>query len=240
MSNVLKLLVFVLAIVMLSCADYKELDLSIKYGESITDSRDGRVYKTVIIGEQEWMAENLKYNNNNSIGICYGDPKVDDSNAPSDTTKCIKYGRLYTWIEAMDINDTAFNYKHFNETTNDTIFYGICPEGSHLPSFNEWNNLLYYIGVSNWGDKLKTVNDWSPPNGTNEYGFSAMPAGDRMLTSTKYMFRFLGICSGWWSSTESSTTFQINSFQICEDYNSKGVPFEKASWASIRCIKNKN
>jgi len=236
MLNVLKLLVFVLAVVMLSCADYKELNLSVTYG-SIKDDRDGRVYKTVIIGEQEWMAENLKYNKDNSIGICYEDPKVDDPDKDSDTTKCIKYGRLYTWIEAMNINNAEFNYKHYNETTNDTIFHGICPEGSHLPSFNEWNNLFHYIGVSNGGDKLKTVNDWNPP-GTNEYGFSAMPAGDRMLTNTKYMFRFLGTCGAWWSSTESFTTFQILSYQICEEYNSKGVLFEKASWASIRCIKD--
>ena len=82
---------------------------------SITDHRDGQIYKTVKIGNQVWMAENLNYETENSY--CYDDRM----------SNCLKYGRLYTWSNAMEV----------------------CPRGWRLPNKEDWETLLKNVG----GDK---------------------------------------------------------------------------------------
>jgi uncharacterized protein (TIGR02145 family) len=218
----MKLLLFVFAIIVLSCADYPELDLSIKNGKDIEDKRDGKKYKTVIIGEQEWMAKNLNYrgqSETDTIGRCY-------NNRPDN---CETYGRLYTWAEAMGI-DTIYN------TTEYSIpkYSGICPQGSHLPSYAEWEKLLEYVGFNN-ALKLKTTFGWEKNNnnGTDEYGFSAMPAGCHY----EGKFQRIGESVSWWSIQELSDS-NVQSTEIYLNDNMKPVNFLKASWASIRCIKD--
>jgi len=219
----MKLLLLALSAAMLSCANYPELDLSIKDGAGMEDKRTGKMYKTVIIGEQEWMAENLNYKGpeGDTIGRCYLD-KADN---------CETLGRLYTWAEAMKIDKIY-----------DTTFYssivpksqGICPQGSHLPSYADWEKLLDYVGDKN-GLKLKTGFGWekNSVNGTDEYGFSAMPAGYHY----ENRYQKIGECGAWWS-TKELTDMNIQSVEICDDDNTKTVNFLKASWASIRCIKD--
>jgi len=209
MLNVLKLFCFALTAVMLSCADYPALDLSIKYGEDIEDKRDGKKYKTVIIGKQEWMAENLNYDD--TIGKCYDD-KLEN---------CKALGRLYTWAEAMELVSTYI----------EEPYQGICPKGWHLPSYEEWVELLDYVGYRD-GLKLKTTSGWDTKNGTDEYGFSAKPAGFHY----EDQFQKIRKCGAWWSISEIEPT-KIKSIQICDD-EADIISFLKASWASIRCIKD--
>jgi len=226
MLNVFKLFALALTALMLSCADYKELDLSIKPGETITDARDGNVYETVIIGEQEWMAKNLNYEgpSKDSIGLCYKE----------DAKNCSALGRLYTWAESM-----AFEPKYDSVSYGSNIIAakhrGICPPNWHLPSEDDWMELYDYIGADNNGAvKLKTINGWGEPKGTNEYGFSAVAAG--------YHFngpQDLGICGAWWSSKEEDNA-RVFGFEICKGKN-KVLLLEnlaKQPWASIRCVKN--
>ena len=128
--------------------------------ETFTDERDGQIYRMINIGEQIWMAENLNYADNqdasssDSSSFCYN----------NGTDFCAKYGRLYTWDAAMKA----------------------CPEGWHLPDTTAWDELASFIGgktKSPVGKALKTVSGWKDytaeisGNGTDEFGFSALPGG---------------------------------------------------------------
>ena len=115
--------------------------------ESFKDSRDGQIYKTIKIGEQVWMAENLNF-------------KADESYCHDDNEdNCSNFGRLYTWSAAMES----------------------CPDGWRLPTDEDWTLLLTTVGGQISGGKfLKSARGWlSLGNGTDDYGFSAIPAGVR-------------------------------------------------------------
>ena len=138
--------------------------LSCEEGGTVTYG--GQTYKTVVIGTQTWMAENLNYAVEGSK--CYGEGgKVydDDWNgktlSPAEVqANCTKYGRLYDWSKVMGLpsNCVPFKYKERYQYNND--FYrdcsdevqpkhkGICPSGWHIPSDAEWNFLEDYFGGS--------------------------------------------------------------------------------------------
>lgn len=161
---------------------------------TMTDSRDGQTYKTVTIGTQTWMAENLNYETENSY--CYKD----------DANNCSKYGRLYTWAAAMDsVGTWSTNGKGcgFGTTCSPTYpVRGICPEGWHLPTAAEFETLFTAVGgKSIAGQKLKSTTGWKTYSGiTNEdaFAFSALPAGFR-LDSGDYIGE--GSYAHFWSST---------------------------------------
>ena len=129
-------------------------------------SHGGKAYKTVRIGTQTWMAENLNYNVAGSK--CYDDLEAN----------CNTYGRLYNWETALEV----------------------CPSGWHLPSDDEWTVLEDYVG-STAGTKLKATSGWSSGNGTNSYGFSALPGG---IGESGY-FSGGGSFGTWWSATENNS-----------------------------------
>ncbi|MEI7727249.1 MAG: FISUMP domain-containing protein, partial [Bacteroidota bacterium] len=139
-------------------------------GQPVTDSRDNKVYNTVMIGTKCWFAQNLNVGTmliawqtqqtNNSIleKFCFGDQEPN----------CDIYGGLYQWNEMMQY---------------DTIpgMQGICPTGWHLPAQTEWSALLTLLGGDYWaGVKMKEAGTlhWISPNtgATNESGFTALPA----------------------------------------------------------------
>ena len=126
-------------------------------------------YKTVVIGTQRWMAENL----DNAIAgsVCYD----------SLSSNCAKYGRLYTWDAAMKA----------------------CPVGWHLPSDDEWRTLTDYVRGDSLteGRKLKSTSGWDDNgNGTDDYGFSALPGGYWEIQYDS--FNNEGEQGYWWSSTD--------------------------------------
>ena len=154
------------------------LNPEISYGE-MTDSRDGQVYKTVVIGTRKWMAENLNFETENSS--CYNDS----------LEYCEMYGRLYTWTAAMDtagvFSTDAIGCGHPKdnpwtvscEASSDGGFVrGVCPEGWHLSSSEEWRALIF-AGDNPFatGTALKSMKGWNDGvgNGTDEFGFSAIP-----------------------------------------------------------------
>ena len=104
----------------------------------MTDSRDGQSYRTVKIGHQIWMAENLNFDVPNSY--CY----------KNSADSCAKYGRLYMWSAAMDSAGTFSPYGIGCGTgkscTPQYPVQGVCPRGWHLPSKKEWKTLLNKIG----------------------------------------------------------------------------------------------
>ena len=144
----------------------------VSFGE-ITDERDGHVYKTVKIGEQIWMAENLNYaypkqdSSSVSVSWCY-------NNEPDN---CAKYGRLYTWEAAMDCytqfgeNKSACSlFYHDKERNDDYKPQGACPTNWHIPYGNEWTALIDLVRDSS--SALKSTSGWlDDGNGTDIFGW---------------------------------------------------------------------
>jgi len=189
---------------------------------------DGNVYKTVTIGKQVWMKENLKvtkYRNGDLIGTTK--PATLDINAENtpkyqwayegNDSNVATYGRLYTWYAIID------NRK-------------VCPIGWHVPSETEWTTLFDFLGEpSSVGEKLreKGTLHWKSPDEevTNQTGFSALPAGSRWSNGK---FAQMGECTHWWTATEYNpdNAWRRLLFQIETGWSSK-----KVGWP-LRCIKD--
>ena len=188
----------------------------------------GQTYKTVIIGTQTWMAENLNYNPGAGNSVCY----------ENQTSNCVTYGRLYDWSTAMNLpsncNSTAcsgyIQSKH----------HGICPDGWHLPSDAEWDVLVTFAGGSSAaGTKLKATSGWNSfynvsGNGTNEYGFSALPGG---YGDTYGGFLNVGNEGRWWSTNESSGNGSHRAMSYRSD-NVFMINALKSYPFSVRCVQD--
>jgi uncharacterized protein (TIGR02145 family) len=204
---------------------------------NFTDTRDGHVYKTVCIGEQTWMAENLAYNAPGSL--CYND----------DPAMCITYGRLYDSATVFH-GDAPSN-------ANPSGVQGICPKGWHLPSDYEYNDLAYFLGDLNArsnndtgsgsqkdtlaGGKMKAVSPlWmykggSPNVGaTNSSGFSALPGGQSAIDGNGVrIYLFLGGFASFWMSTPFLSA--LLSLETSR-YQQRGITGENG--LSCRCVKD--
>ena len=176
--------------------------------DSITDKRDGKTYATVTIGEQTWMAENLKYNysGTDASSYCY---KNNDSD-------CDKYGRLYTWSEDMARN--------------------ICPSGWHLPDNEDWKTLVNSTGgVDYAGRKLKARSTWSNSGkGSDAYCFTALAAGFR---DTSKSYSQQGLNASFWSATRYDDTdvlywsLNADNSLVIRNTGNRNNAF------SVRCVK---
>jgi uncharacterized protein (TIGR02145 family) len=176
-------------------------------GSSFTDSRNGQKYRTVKIGGKTWMAENLNYAMGQSW--CY------DNSEPH----CEEYGRLYDWQTAK----------------------GACPKGWHLPTQGEWNSLLSAVGGSEFaGKKLKSTSGWNSHkhgsgNGTDDYGFSALPGGYRYSGGS---CDDVGDYGYWWSASERDA----GGAYYRRMYYDLDCVYESASYESygfsVRCVKD--
>lgn len=138
------------------------------YLNGVLDNRDYKYYKTVRIGDQIWMAENL----NIGTSLDLNQEQPISGNIGKYCYDCDIYGGLYTW-HAMMQNGSS-------DTAMIGTTQGICPVGWHVPTYKEWQNLINYLG-DNASGKLKETGTahWVPPNtgATNETGFSALPGG---------------------------------------------------------------
>lgn len=221
------------------------LNPDIKYGE-MKDKRDGQIYKTVQIGDQVWMAENLNY-------------EVKDSYClKKSADNCDKLGRLYTWGAAMD---SAGVFSSDGKGCGYTKFCspkfpvrGVCPEGWHLPDYGEWDRLLTAVvecdpDVACENGPLETLmskkdmdvkNNLNGENNTDDFGFSAVSAG-YMHDSPE---QFYSGGAYFWSSTEydgdgeysgkyDAYSVMHNSHVFYLDYN-----LCKCSGYSVRCVKD--
>jgi len=184
----------------------------------------GQTYRTVVIGTQTWMAQNLNYNASNSR--CYGDNTGRDS-----LGNCAKYGRLYDWATAMGIS-SDYNNSPYNPSSG-TKYRGVCPNGWHIPNNDEWTTLTGFVGDSA-GTKLKATSGWSSGNGTDEFGFSTLPGGGGFSGGT-----FGDVDYGlWWSTMEYNAS---NAYFWRMGYGNTDVysyNFAKPSLFSVRCVKD--
>ena len=198
--------------------------------KQLCDFRDMQLYRVVTIGEQTWMAENLNYKTENSW--CGGGSSKNEGD-------CTKYGRLYTWAAAVGKSeDECGNGKTCGLSGK---VRGVCPEGWHLPYNTEWNKLFTAVGGnSTAGKKLKSQTGWNDyngtsGNGTDAYGFSALPAGYR---SSSGYFNGEGDNAHFWSATESNgaNVYDMSLSITREDADLYNV--DKDFIYSVRCLKD--
>jgi uncharacterized protein (TIGR02145 family) len=226
-----------------------------KYGS--TPEIGGRTYKTVEIGSQVWMAENLSYG---VKGIKY---------YMNDSISIYKYvyGGLYDWATAMDISSSCNGQFVANcGATINTPHRGICPSGWHIPTVADWETLINYVGSENGctgeyrycaGRYLKARYNWNTYhrwfddyriNNEDKYGFAALPgsyadaSGNFPSYASAYYHAFYG---SWWSSSDrnSSNPGTSNcSTGIIMHYNYNQVMSngceDKSTFRSVRCVKD--
>jgi len=201
---------------------------------------DGNIYGTVQIGDQIWMAENLKvshYNNGDPIPTNYDGSSWTNLSTGSYciydniTSNSNTYGYLYNWF-AIDTDNLA-------------------PEGWHIPSEEEWLELIGNIegGSHIVGGKIKSTGTieegnglWYSPNtgATNESGFTAFPSGSRRGSENLYpqgVYRKIGSSCFFWSSNSNNFdglyfNLDYDNSEITSSYNYKNTGI------SIRCIKD--
>ena len=194
------------------------------------DTRDSQEYKTVTIGTQTWMAENLNYKVADSY--CYND----------DSSNCSKYGRLYTWAAAMDSsgswdkNGKGCGYGKICAPTYPVM--GVCPGGWHLPSKGEWEALRVAVcGHSSecLGSALKSKKDWKNDDGGDDtHGLALLPAGAKTINGKYY---YLGTEAFFWLSTEENSTYATNVYASTR-WEGGGGSTEKNYAISVRCVKD--
>ncbi len=227
------LLILLAVLSIISCKKEKDTN-------TVTDI-DGNVYHFITIGNQVWMAENLKvthYSNGDPI------PCIQDSaawfnsssgaycNYNNSEINSVTFGRIYNWYVIGDSRN-------------------ICPAGWHVPVWQEWNELIDYLGGNSIaGGKLKTAGTecWSSPNtgATNSSGFNGLPGGCRNTS-----FNGLSYNGWWWSADTSHIEGITNSgcarLQVLNYDNvyTTGYPFftlydlgPLTGGFSIRCIKD--
>jgi uncharacterized protein (TIGR02145 family) len=196
---------------------------------------DGNVYKTVTIGTQTWMAENLKVSKYNDGSLI---PNITDSS---------KWVNLKTGAWSYYNNDATFNGKYgklYNFFAVAPKYNGnrnVCPFGWHVPTDGEWDILNTYLGEGlHNGGKMKELDttSWKSPNtkANNESLFTGLPGGSRGFLSG---FEEMGIVGVWWSSLEDSIGFAWGHY-LEYDSNDAGRYFSSygASGFSVRCIKD--
>ena len=193
---------------------------------TVTDV-EGNSYRTIKIGNQEWMSENLRtkrYRNGHLVTLTQSNSNWENAtfgaycwynnDAGNDAT----YGKLYNWHAVADTR-------------------GLCPEGWHVASQNDFNVLTTFLNGSNLaGGKMKEIAFWNSPNigATNTSGFSGLPGGSRSPDGT---FGFEA-SQGWWWSSSSSASFpffislsrQSSSLISALDSPRHGM--------SVRCVKD--
>jgi len=219
---------------------------------TVTDV-DGNVYQTVLIGEREWMAENLKttkYNDstpittglsdldwrNNTSGAYTIYPHDDVRGINSESDMLAAYGALYNWYASENDN--------------------LCPDGWHIPSDEEWTELTDYIASVNSiniGNQLKSCRQDGSPlggkcadsqhprwnshklhHGIDKFGFAALPGGIRHNNGT---FSLIGSHANWWSATEGTAAY---AWSMRSGFDSGDVfrfLNNKACGLSVRCVR---
>lgn len=228
----------------------------------MTDTRDGKVYKTVVIGSQTWMAENLNvstFRNGDPIPEARTNEEWEKAGKEGKPAWCYydndpkngsKYGKLYNWYA---VNDPR----------------GLAPKGWYIPSHDEWTTLENYLG-DHAGKKMKSTIGWDnweedldcsnckvasyeykkicsvckgtgkngkktrSGNGTNSSGFSVLPGGSREIWGP---FNAIGYNGYWWSSTSynyHALARNLHSTHSNVDFD----PINRSYGLSIRCIKD--
>jgi uncharacterized protein (TIGR02145 family) len=190
---------------------------------------DGNTYKTIKIGNQVWMAENLR-----STHYSDGSP-ITIFNYDNDDANVLVFGRLYTWSAVM-MGATSSN-------SNPSNVQGIAPVGWHVPSKAEWQQLIDYLGgVSVAGGKMKEqgIAHWTNPNegATNESRFTALPSG---MFAFWQEFQWKGDYSTFATTSDASAPGHpaVTTARLQYDNTQATIgDFHPDDAVSVRCLKD--
>jgi len=190
---------------------------------------DGNVYETVQIGEQLWMAENLKTTHYNDGSEITHITNNEDWGSFDEG----QYGVYNNYSTNADIYGNLYNFAVVDDSR------GVCPEGFHVPSDAEYTILTDYLGgESVAGGKMKEagLDHWDSPNtgATNESGFTGIPAGYRYGSNGYY--DFMGNLGCFWSSSESSSSIAWYRFLYYTDSSVSRPNYGKQVGFSVRCL----
>ena len=231
-------------------------------GDSLTDSRDGKKYKTVKIGTQCWLAQNLNYGTRIIGANDQADNSVPEKYCYNNLeSNCNIYGGLYQYPEMLNYPDadlammTEYGWSasgiHINingtswnmiaPSFPNEIIQGLCPDGWHVPYQVEWNILFTALGGNNAaGNHLKEVgtSHWQLDSGAdNSSGFTGLPNGWRRNFYNDFaslgQYGYIGMADG--------TTYDTSTKFIDLDLLSAGVsiwPNSGAGGYAVRCVKN--
>ena len=207
--------------------------IDIKDGK-ITDSRDGQKYGVTLINGVYWMNENLRFADSSKVKNL-----KENSWCHEDDKDCSKFGRLYSWSAAMNV-DKKFNSSGLSRSAYNVR--GICPEGMRLPSLEDWANLQIYVNMFNAGEgaatSIKSLKTWDKSDKvnapTNRFGFNAKAAGRRNNDGETFLSS--GRIAFFWTSNEKDKgtasgvqlSNEVNDIQVGEFYKDHGL--------SIRCV----
>ena len=194
------------------------LNPTTSYGE-LLDKRDNRVYRTLVISNHVWTAQNMNFKMENDSTVqswCYD----------NELKNCDEFGRLYNWNAAQKA----------------------CPDGWHLPTAAEWLELLenYACNIDYTEDEdlffecsgnyLKSTSTWNEQtNKDNSFGFSVTAAGTRLND----MFLALGETAFFWSTTDTLSFYAYAALFLNDDDSVFWGASEKNSGLSVRCVKGK-
>lgn len=194
---------------------------------------DGNIYKTVLIGDQEWMGENLRTT------------KLNDGTAIANETDMTKWIQIttpaYSWLENDEAKKMPYGALYNWFSVNTGI---LCPAGWHVPTDEDWTKLTDFLGgAETAGGKLKEPGTgfWTAPNAgaTNETGFSAIPAGYRygyFWGDGKFYEK--GINGYYHTSTECTNTHMwTRTFNTVNTKVYRSI-FVKNNGFSVRCVKS--
>ena len=210
----------------------------IEYG-TLTDPRDGKTYRTVKIDGKNWMAENLNYADSvKTPSLLTGTWCYNEND-----TNCNALGRLYTWGSAIDsvalATEQSLDCGYLKKCRIPDEIQGICPPGWRLPNEGDWNSLLKAAG-NNKGSVLKSRCGWANDgNGTDDFGFAALPAGGGNGTD---QFTGFGTAAHFWTSSGGAEAASASQITFYEDYSNyvyvgSGLGNKNLVF-SVRCIQD--
>jgi uncharacterized protein (TIGR02145 family) len=200
-----------------------------QYG-SLKDPRDGRMYNTVKIGNQVWMAENLntdRFRNGDLIPEAKTNEEwelADDNKQPAwcyynnDSANAAKFGKLYNWYA---VNDKR----------------GLAPKNWHIASDADFRNLTNFLGGKKVaGYKMKSTNGWfDNGNGSNSSGYSGSPGSFRNCGG---QFNHISKFGYWWTSTDTDYSNAWCRIIGAEDFEISNFSLCKSAGMAVRCIKD--
>ena len=190
---------------------------------TLTDLRDNKVYKTVTIGEQIWMAENLNYMPKDTAGTIYSGGTVcggGELDSQEDSGECSIFGRLYLGSIVFQ-NTTSSNHQ------------GVCPDGWIVPLKKDFETMISFLG-ENPSSKLKKDDGmWSNSEHSNLSGFSAVKAGAFSSSLKKYSFEGNYI---FYFEKSSQYTYFFRLLDKQDDIPSYSYGLKHYMY-SVRCLK---